>query len=199
MPQQYSVTDLFVEFGEPGKSGREVLLRHIQRKTGNEADALEIEGDLWLRASKSGCTFPTRAQGKAWLYIVANNLVVDLVRSRDFLVQAKPAPISNSAHDEDESGVMEVPYGDAEFTPESILLANEDLENGIVDLAQIKVENLRVLLLYLTGKTLAQIAEETNTPLSSVKARYYRGRAELEEIRQARKMRKGLTVVAAQG
>jgi RNA polymerase sigma factor (sigma-70 family) len=186
MADRYTVIDLYEDFGRPGRNGSEQLLRYIQRKTRNEAVALDIVGTLWFRAAQRGEQgFEGRGKGKAWLYKVATNLAYDYGRSRktDFLEYC--APWGERGDLEDSRGSGEVAYSDeAEYpgpSPEDALLDLHDEAAVLAVLSLAGVQSRPVLHRRAAGQKLAEIAEDMNMPLSAVKARFYRGKAKLIE------------------
>lgn len=185
MARHYTTTDLYEEFGRPGKAGREALLRHIQGKTRNEAATLDIESALWFRASQHEQGWAGRAPGKSWLYTVANNLVIDYIRGcrTDFLAQCT---LVLGTDREDEGGERQDsidPVYQSESPQDRVLHAEETAKVSVL-LALIEPAYRTVLMRRADGQTLSEIAEGMNLPLATVKARFYRGRIKLSEIMQ---------------
>lgn len=186
MPGHYTASDLFEEFGRPGREGREALVRYIQGKTRNEAAALDIESTLWFRASQHGQGWAGRAPGKSWLYTVAKNLVIDYKRGcRTDLLAHCDTVIDTNREDEDgewQDGVEPIYPGDSPYE-----IISHAQENAMVLALFMLVEPLyrAVLVRRFAGQTLAEIAEDMDMPRSAVKARFYRGRARLLEAIQS--------------
>jgi RNA polymerase sigma factor (sigma-70 family) len=189
MPGHCTAADLFEEFGIPGRRGREALLRHIQGKTRNEAAALDIEGVLWFRASQHEKGFPGRAPGKSWLYTVANNLAVDYQRAcrRDPLALCGLSLDPDRENDDGEWQDGPEPF-DPLQSPDKPIIDKEEEERVHALLLRIEPPYRAVLERRAEGQTLAEIAEAMNVSLSTVKARFYRGKIKLLEAMQTIEM-----------
>jgi RNA polymerase sigma-70 factor (ECF subfamily) len=59
------------------------LFRLAFRMTGNESDAEDVVQETFLRAYRQLCRFDERASFGTWLYRIATNCALDLVRSRN--------------------------------------------------------------------------------------------------------------------
>lgn len=186
MPGQYTATDLYEEFGRPGRPGREALIRHIQGKTRNEAAALDIESTLWFRASQHEEGWAGKAPGKSWLYTVANRLVIDYVRGcrTDLLAQSAFVIDTDSEYEDGEWQDSIEPVYPGESPVETVLNAEESIRVSAL-LMLVDPIYRTVLTRRVAGQTLPEIAEDMNMPLSAVKARFYRGKTKLSEAMQS--------------
>ena len=97
------------------------LFRLAYRMTGNEQDAEDVVQESFLRAYRQIARFDERASFGTWLYRIAANCSLDLVRMRQ-----RRAAAGYSADDsggEAENPVMTVPAGDP--SPERVALSSE--------------------------------------------------------------------------
>lgn len=58
------------------------VFAHAYRMTGNEQDAEEVVQDTFLRAYRQLARFDGRATLRTWLYRIASNRAIDLLRAR---------------------------------------------------------------------------------------------------------------------
>src|SRR5438105_8233417 len=87
------------------------LFRLAFRMTGNEQDAEDVVQESFLRAYKQLSKFDERASFGTWLYRIAANCSLDLVRTRQRRAAAAGHPVSASS-DDAENPVMLLPSGD---------------------------------------------------------------------------------------
>src|SRR5207248_6729598 len=87
------------------------LFRLAFRMTGNEQDAEDVVQESFMRAYKQLGKFDQRASFGTWLYRIAMNYSLDLVRAR----KRRPeqlAPNSEDSRPEMEDPVLSLPAGD---------------------------------------------------------------------------------------
>src|SRR5262245_26670678 len=98
------------------------LFRLAFRMTGNEQDAEDVVQESFLRAYRQLSKFDERASFGTWLYRIAANCSLDLVRTRQRRAAAAGHPVSASG-DEGENPVLNLPSGDP--SPERTALSSE--------------------------------------------------------------------------
>ena len=94
------------------------LFRLAYRMTGNEQDGEDVVQESFLRAYRQLSKFDERATFGTWLYRIASNCSLDLVRSRKRRSEHL-APVD----DEMEDSMQSLPSGDP--TPERVALSSE--------------------------------------------------------------------------
>src|SRR5262252_6842436 len=94
------------------------LFRLAYRMTGNEQDAEDVVQESFLRAYRQLSKFDDRASFGTWLYRIASNCSLDLVRSRKRRSEQMVAPDS-----EQDDPVAAVPAVDP--TPERAAFSSE--------------------------------------------------------------------------
>ena len=94
------------------------LFRLAYRMTGNEQDGEDVVQESFLRAYRQLSKFDERATFGTWLYRIASNCSLDLVRSRKRRSEHL-APVD----DEMEDPMQSLPSGDP--TPERVALSSE--------------------------------------------------------------------------
>lgn len=181
------------------------IVRRFLKETRDDAAVVaeDISTEVWLRVLNNEDKFDAnKGNVKDWLYTIADRLVMDFGKKRyirevdaggrvswrgraeriDYLVQRDRKTLGNDAGvDEDETDSPGFDPRDDCPTPEEWLSALERDESVDVILRQIDAPSRAVLEYRLQGLSLSEIAKKTNTPLSAVKARFYRGKSKLSE------------------
>src|SRR5215813_2003028 len=98
------------------------LFRLAFRMTGNESDAEDVVQETFLRAYRQLGKFDERASFGTWLYRIATNCALDLVRSRKRRSE-QLAPQADGDHTEREDLVAALPSDDP--TPERAAFSTE--------------------------------------------------------------------------
>jgi len=83
------------------------IFRLAFRMTGNETDAEDMVQETFLRAWKQMHRFDGRASFSTWVYRIAANCSLDLIRSRKVRGEQQPMRA-----DTDHSGAFDLPAGD---------------------------------------------------------------------------------------
>ncbi len=184
------------------------IVQRIQSETGNDAASIaeDISSELWVRVLEHKDQFDNNGSVKSWLYTIAENLVKDYQRTRfirevdengrvvrrkraerlDHLDKRDRKTLGNAGveNPEDEADSPSFEPRDCCPSPQEWLLALEQEEAVDFILRRIDAPSRAVLEYRLQGMSLSEIAEKTNTPLSAVKARLYRGKSKLSETAQ---------------
>lgn len=143
------------------------------RMLGNCDDARDIVQDAFVRAYNSLERFRSDANFQTWLFKIASNLCIDLMRSR----RSKPA---GSLDEEMENG--HEPAAARQFQPEDVVIqgaVSEVVQQAILELP----ERYRraVILRHMVGMSIDEIAEMLSIPSGTVKTHLYRARAILRD------------------
>jgi RNA polymerase sigma-70 factor (ECF subfamily) len=146
---------------------RPALHRYCARMTGSVADGEDVVQDTLLKAVQSFPGFGVLADPKAWLFRVAHNAAMDLLRSR--------ARAPEAASDE----VLEALAAPEEASSEARWIAQSALR---CFMWLTPAERSSVILMDVLGYTLQEITEITGRTVLAVKASLHRGRGRLREI-----------------
>jgi len=146
---------------------RALYKQHVQRTyrlmlrlTGNAEDALDLTQDVFVRALQAIATFNGRSTLGTWLYRIALNQALQLLRRRR----------TEQRHLRQVAAVADPPGGEAgSHTP--------DIDGA---LARLSDEHRAILLLrYQEGLRYDEIAQALDCPPGTVASRLNRARAEL--------------------
>jgi RNA polymerase sigma-70 factor (ECF subfamily) len=164
-------------FGELVERHRAIVYRVAARMVGSD-DADDVTQEAFLRAFHRLDRFRGDAPFGSWLLRIAHNAALDTLARR----QRDPRPIEECDGDGQPDGVR-VHASTADRTPADALEASERRSRLELKLDRLRPAHRAVLVLRdLEGLAYEEIADVTETPLGSVKARLHRARAELVEI-----------------
>ena len=97
------------------------LFRLAFRMTGNQQDAEDVVQESFLRAWRQLGRFDDRASFGTWLYRIATNCSLDVMRSRKRRAKQEAGP--EAAGSEMEDPILSLPSGDP--TPERVAMSGE--------------------------------------------------------------------------
>lgn len=155
--------------------------RHVYniayRMTGNQADALDLSQEAFLRVYRALRRVEPGAPLESWLYRIVSNLYVDLLRKRP-----RPRVESLDVPLETPRGELLRELPDVAGSPEAIL-ERERLDETIQRALGTLSVDLRmvVTLSDVEGFSYEEIAAILRIPLGTVKSRLHRARQVLQE------------------
>jgi RNA polymerase sigma-70 factor (ECF subfamily) len=131
--------------------------------------------EVFIKAYSRLTSFDSQYSFKSWLYAIASNHCIDIIRKRRFLFLSLDDPLST-----------EPVIADPALHPEEQALRNEQSQQ-IQKLLHTLPETDRVMivLLYWLDCSYDEIAKITQTSVSAVKSRLHRARATLAQQMQA--------------
>ncbi len=155
---------------------REVAFRVALRITGNEADAMDVVQDAYIKAFGSLDSLADGGRFKTWLLRIVNNKALDLLRSRKVRKAVSLQP------DDEQDGGLQIP-ADTEDDPSGALSGRETQERVAAALEALPPDQRSVLSLFAAGSmTYGEIAETVGVPLGTVMSRLYRARRQMKEM-----------------
>jgi RNA polymerase sigma-70 factor (ECF subfamily) len=143
------------------------LIRYLAHLSRNRELAEDLAQETWLRVLERGHQFNGKSEFATWLYTVARNLMLDHFRRKSTV--SLEGLVESGEHNSLE------PVDDAPLAWEA-LAAHEQSEKITAALAGIPGEYREVVVLrFLEGLRLEEIATVIGLPLGTVKSRLYRG------------------------
>ena len=154
------------------------LFRHIYRYVGEYHEAHDVLQQVWLQLYLSLPKLYPHVHVKPWLFTVARNRSLDVLRRRRLLSFSEV----ETGNEEDE-GVFLNTIPDTRPTPEE-LVEQRDLQQAIQRAIQTLPLTYRsvVLLYYKEQMNYAEIGQVLKMPVSTVKARFYRAKLFLRDV-----------------
>jgi RNA polymerase sigma-70 factor (ECF subfamily) len=145
------------------------LPRYLWTLTGNREAAEDLFQETWIRVLEKGHQYNPRWRFEAWLFSIARNLAIDLLRRR------QPESLEALLNTSEEGAAREWPDRES-ATPFETVAAGEQSERVKGVLRRLPPDAREVLVLrFQEDMDLSEIAEVVRAPLSTVKSRLYRG------------------------
>ena len=149
---------------------RPELHRYCARLMGSVIDGEDVVQDTMARALAALDEIKEMPQLRPWLFRIAHNRALDLLRSRA-LRKAEPIEAASDVADE------------ANADPVEVLMRQEAVETAVSRFAELPlVQRSVVILKDVLDESLKDIAELLDLSVDAVKAHLARGRARLREI-----------------
>jgi RNA polymerase sigma-70 factor (ECF subfamily) len=151
------------------------LFRYLLYLSGSRDTAEDLFQETWIRILEKGHLYNGRSRFETWLFAIARNLFIDLVRSTR-------TPMSLEQLMDPEVRTLDLPAS-AALLPAEQVLREEESRRIAAALGSLPVLYREVLVLrFQEDLALDEIAAVVAAPLSTVKSRLYRG---LELLRDA--------------
>jgi RNA polymerase sigma-70 factor (ECF subfamily) len=149
------------------------LLRYLLYLTGSRDLAEDLFQETWMRVLMRGDQYNGNARFETWLFTIARNLVIDLLRRKSMV------SLEEMCDSSEDDRPFEVPGND----PNPFELYQSYENSRIVAELLLALDPLHrevLVLRFHEELALEEIAQVTRAPLSTVKSRLYRGLASLK-------------------
>ena len=168
-------------FGELVHRWHEQMFRLAWREVQDEAEAVEIVQDVFVRAWQSIGTFRNDSKFSTWIYRITLNRCRDWFRARK---RARTVSFNRGGREVDDAiEAAERIAGLAAETAEERLARQCEVEAVRRAMLRLPEKQRRAIALKVfEGLTLQEIADVLNKPLSTVKTRVYQGLITLRRL-----------------
>jgi RNA polymerase sigma-70 factor (ECF subfamily) len=185
------------EIGTLLEPHRATLQLHCYRMTGSLQDAEDLVQETFVRAWRRYDSFEGKSSLSTWLYRIATNVCLDMLRKKGRRRQLRPdGPASDPGApvgDPTEAALWLEPYPDSELTdisdsPEQLLLKRENISLAFIAMLQFLPPRQRASLVLndVLDWPAKQVAESLDTSVSAVESALHRARASLAKHRNLR-------------
>ncbi|HEX3914353.1 MAG TPA: sigma-70 family RNA polymerase sigma factor [Steroidobacteraceae bacterium] len=155
------------------------VYRYLHRNVRNEASANDLMQEVWFAVARGAANYQPKAKFTTWLFTIAHNRMVDLVRA-DRRLQSLDA--GDDAESEG-SSLLDRLAGDAKLEPPAQVQSQHEAEAMLAAVAQLPAEQRSAFLLQAEGElSVEEIAEATGTSFETVKSRLRYARAKLRQL-----------------
>jgi RNA polymerase sigma-70 factor (ECF subfamily) len=144
------------------------LMRYLVHLTGNREVAEDLFQETWMRVLRRGSQFRGQSKFVTWLFTIARNLVFDMHR--------RGSPTQSFDEMTESGDERRLHRAAREETPFDHCAARENEEIISAAVGELTPAQREVFMLrYREQLPLQEIAKVTRQPISTVKARLYRG------------------------
>ena len=153
------------------------IVNYIYRMCGNYDTALELAQETFLKVHLSLADYDTQYKFSTWIYRIAHNQTIDLLRRKQPRTVAIEAPV------ETDEGPRERQYANGEQSALERMLDDEEWARIASAIARLP-DGLRelIVLRHVNLRSYQEIARITGMPLGTVKNRIFLGRIELRKL-----------------
>lgn len=145
-----------------------MVFRLAYRMTGNEEDAEDVVQEAFLKAHRSFDRFDARSSFGTWIYRIATNCAIDVIRRRKH-------PAGAPRRRDDDPGDPLENVASADPLPDRLAFASE-VENGVVTALALlsPLERAAFILRHLEGMPIERIASVLQSRPNAVKQSVFR-------------------------
>ena len=148
------------------------------RMTGNEEDALDISQETFLKAWRTMGKYRGECSLGSWLYRIASNLSIDLLRKNKRQQREKIVSLEDNGED---GRTLELP--DLREEPQTILEREENRRAVWACLEKLPEEQRLILVLRdVNGLSYEEIGASMGLEMGTVKSRIFRAREKLANL-----------------
>ena len=151
------------------------LFRYLLSLTGNREAAEDLFQETWIRVLERGNQYNAKWKFGTWLFTIARNLFVDSLRRKN--------PAATALDDQDENPALSNLASTDIPSPFDLQTRREESDRVTQAVDRLSATYREVLVLrFQEDLDLNEIATVVAAPLSTVKARLYRGMDALREM-----------------
>lgn len=166
-------------FAELLQRYRDTIFFMLLKKVNNEIDAEDLTIEAFGKAFNSIHQYTPKYAFSTWLFKIANNNCIDFLRKQ----KNKTYPLESFVQDDENSHGIDV--ATTLLDPEERLIKDQKAEWLKDIIRQLKPRySTLIKLRYYKEMSYAEISEELNIPLGTVKAQLYRSRELLQAMLQ---------------
>lgn len=167
-------------FGELISSYQKKVLNLAYRMLGSVSDAEDAAQEIFIKAFRSLYSFNERSAFSTWLYKVATNVCLDILRKRKRQNGGAMVSINRYNADDDE---YELPIGDGAPSPHEEAQKKEAMRALKSALDLLSEEQRAVIVMRdINGLSYEEIADIAGCSLGTVKSRINRSRLALRKL-----------------
>jgi RNA polymerase sigma factor (sigma-70 family) len=179
--------DLMLRFGRGEAAAFEDLyrrhesrvFRYLHRNVRNEASANDLMQEVWFAVARSAQGYQPTAKFSTWLFTIAHNRMVDLIRA-SARVQSLEA---GEKTDSQGVSLLDSLAADAKLEPPAAVQSQDEAAALLRAVAQLPTEQRAAFLLQAEGDlSVEEIAAITESNFETVKSRLRYARAKLRQL-----------------
>ena len=155
------------------------VFRYLQRNVKNQASANDLMQEVWFAVVRGAANYQPTAKFTTWLFTIAHNRTVDLIRANHRLQSLD----AGDAADSEGSSLLDRLALDRKLEPLAQVQSQDEAAALLNAVAQLPAEQRSAFLLQADGElSVEEIADATGANFETVKSRLRYARAKLRQL-----------------
>jgi RNA polymerase sigma factor (sigma-70 family) len=154
------------------------VFRYLRRNVRNEASANDLMQEVWFAVARSAAGYQPTAKFTTWLFTIAHNRMIDMVRASHRLQSLEDEEASV-----DGATLLDHLAVDSKLEPPAEVQSQEETAALLSAVTQLPPEQRAAFLLQAEGElSVEEIAVATGSNFETVKSRLRYARAKLRQV-----------------
>jgi RNA polymerase sigma factor (sigma-70 family) len=155
------------------------IFRFLRRNVKNEATANDLMQEVWFAVVRGAANYQPTAKFTTWLFTIAHNRTVDMIRATHRLQSLDAADDANP----EASSLLERLAIEAKLEPPAQVQSQDEAAALLSAVAQLPAEQRSAFLLQAEGElSVEEIALATGSSFETAKSRLRYARAKLRQL-----------------
>ena len=155
------------------------VFRYLRRNVRNEASANDLMQEVWFAVARSAAGYQPTAKFTTWLFTIAHNRMIDMVRASHRLQSLE----AGEASEPDGATLLDHLAVDSKLEPPAEVQSQEETAALLNAVTQLPPEQRAAFLLQAEGElSVEEIAVATGSNFETVKSRLRYARAKLRQV-----------------
>ena len=160
------------------------VFRYLQRNVRNEASANDLMQEVWFAVVRGGANYQPTAKFTTWLFTIAHNRMVDMIRANHRLRSLDTGDVADSEGTDSEGlSLLDRLAVDRKLEPLAQVQSQDEAAAILNAVSQLPAEQRSAFLLQAEGElSVEEIADATGSNFETVKSRLRYARAKLRQL-----------------
>ena len=160
------------------------VFRYLQRSVKSEASANDLMQEVWFAVVRGAANYQPTAKFTTWLFTIAHNRMVDMVRANHRLQSLDADDVADPAGAESEGpSLLDRLAADRKLEPLAQVQSQDEAAALLSAVEQLPAEQRSAFLLQAEGElSVEEIADATGSNFETVKSRLRYARAKLRQL-----------------
>ena len=155
------------------------VFRYLRRSVSNEANANDLMQEVWFAVARGAANYQPTARFTTWLFTIAHNRMVDMVRANRRLQSLDEV----DGGDSEGSSLLDRLAADGKLEPSAQVQTQHEAAALLNAVSQLPDEQRSAFLLQAEGElSVEEIADATGSNFETVKSRLRYARAKLRQV-----------------